>query len=167
MKRIKINLNNCIYQYEENVAKITATFRNKNKIKIFINYTGEIFIKVYRKNDCVNTKNKATYVDIPLLEERFRIVQDVAKTVNTKMDGNFYGYIEGLTVDKDIFSIMLENFSSFEDTREYQGKTIYFYKLAQLLTSDILHVIEIKEQTKVDYSNLVGCADYKIPQVMH
>ena len=53
-----------------------------------------------------------------------------------------------------------------EDTRTYDGKTIYFYKLAQLLTSDILHVIEIKEQRNVNYSNLVGCADYKIPQVM-
>ena len=40
------------------------------------------------------------------------------------------------------------------------------YKLAQLLTSDILHIRELKENIKVDYSHLVGCADYKIPQVM-
>lgn len=105
-------------------------------------------------------------VDIPLLEERYKIVNGIAKIVNGKMSGNFYGYIEGETIDKDIFKIILENFSSFKDTREYQGKTIYFYKLAQLLTSDILHVAETKEQVKVDYSNLVGCADYKIPQVM-
>lgn len=39
-------------------------------------------------------------------------------------------------------------------------------KLAQLLISDILHVIEIKEQKSVNYSVLLGCADYKIPQVM-
>ena len=34
------------------------------------------------------------------------------------------------------------------------------------MTSDILHVIENKEQKEVDYSNLLGCADYKIPRVM-
>ena len=45
-------------------------------------------------------------------------------------------------------------------------KKIYFYKLAQLLTSDILHIRELKENIKVDYSHLVGCSDYKIPQVM-
>jgi hypothetical protein len=105
-------------------------------------------------------------VDLPLLEKRFKIVNGIAKIVNKKMNGNFYDYVKGATVDKDILKILLDNFSNFEDTREYHGKTIYFYKLAQLLTSGILHVIEIKEQSKVDYSNLVGCADYKIPQVM-
>lgn len=105
-------------------------------------------------------------VDMPLLEERFNILNSIVKKVNKTMNGNFYGYIEGIIVDKDIFKELIENFSNFEDTREYQGETIHFYKLAQLLTSDILHVIEIKEKVKVDYSNLVGCADYKIPQVM-
>lgn len=42
----------------------------------------------------------------------------------------------------------------------------YFYKLAQLLTSDILHIKEQKEKIKVNYTHLVGCADYKIPQVL-
>jgi hypothetical protein len=43
---------------------------------------------------------------------------------------------------------------------------ICFYKRAQLLTSDILHVREILENISVDYTHLAGCADYKIPQVM-
>ena len=105
-------------------------------------------------------------VEIPLLEDRYKIVTNIAKTVNKKMNGNFYDYISGMSKDKEIFEVILSNFSSFEDTRTYSGQTIYFYKLAQLLTSDILHVIEIKEQKNVDYSNLIGCADYKIPQVM-
>src|SRR5699024_2460054 len=48
----------------------------------------------------------------------------------------------------------------------YNNQTIYFYKLAQLLTSDILHIREQKEKTEVDYTHLVGCADYKIPQIL-
>ena len=105
-------------------------------------------------------------IEIPLLEERYKIVTNIAKIVNNKMQGDFYEYIKNMNTDKQIFEVILSNFSSFQDTRTYDEKTIYFYKLAQLLTSDILHVIEIKEGIKVDYSNLIGCADYKIPQVM-
>lgn len=103
---------------------------------------------------------------IPLLEERYKIVTNIAKIVNSKMNGNFYNYIKDINKDEEIFNILLNNFKSFEDTRTYQNKKIYFYKLAQLLVSDILHVIEIKENKKVDYSSLLGCADYKIPQVL-
>ena len=104
--------------------------------------------------------------DIPLLEERYKIVTGIAKIVNSKMNGSFYDSIKDMNTDQAVFKTIISNFSSFEDTRTYDGKTIYFYKLAQLLTSDILHVIEIKEQRDVNYSNLLGCADYKIPQVM-
>ena len=48
----------------------------------------------------------------------------------------------------------------------YKKPNWFFYKLAQLLTSDILHIRELKENIKVDYSHLVGCADYKIPQIL-
>lgn len=105
-------------------------------------------------------------VEIPLLEDRFKIVTSIAKKVNENTNGNFYGYIKDMNTDVEIFRTILDNFSSFSDTRTYNGKTIHFYKLAQLLTSDILHVIEIKEQKSIDYSSLIGCADYKIPQVM-
>ncbi len=105
-------------------------------------------------------------IDIPLLEERHKIVSSIAKIVNKKMNGSFYDYIKDMNTDQEIFKTILNNFSNFEDTRTYKGQIVYFYKLAQLLTSDILHVIEIKEQKEVDYSSLLGCADYKIPQVM-
>lgn len=105
-------------------------------------------------------------VDIPLLKERYSIVIGIAKIVNKKMNGSFYDYIKDMNTDQEIFNTILNNFSSFQDTRTYEGRTIYFYKLAQLLTSDILHVIKIKEQKEVDYSNLLGCAYSKIPQVM-
>ncbi len=67
-KRIKINLNNCIHKYEEEIAKITAIFKNKTKIKIFINYNGEIFIKIYESNKCINTRYKIAVMNIPLVK---------------------------------------------------------------------------------------------------
>lgn len=104
--------------------------------------------------------------EIPLLEERFKIIKEVSTIVNKKMQGNFYQYIKHITSDKELFEIIINSFPNFKDERTYNNKIIYFYKLAQLLTSDILHIREEKEQIKVDYTHLVGCADYKIPQVL-
>ena len=133
-------------------------FNGRDSIEVYQqleNMTFEEFKEILKGN-----------VDIPLLEDRYRIVIGIAKIVNTKMNGNFYDTIKDMNTDQEIFNTILNNFSNFQDTRTYKGQTIYFYKLAQLLTSDILHVIEIKEQKDVNYSNLLGCADYKIPQVM-
>ena len=105
-------------------------------------------------------------VEIPLLEERYKTVVDISKIVNEKMNGNFYKFIKDITLDTKLFDIIISNFESFKDERKYDGKTIYFYKLAQLLTSDILHIREKLEGINVDYSNLIGCADYKIPQTL-
>jgi hypothetical protein len=105
-------------------------------------------------------------VDIPLLEERYNNIKNVSCIVNEKMNGNFYESIKNLTVDKDLFEYIITNFDCFIDERKYSGRKIYFYKLAQLLTSDILHMREEIENIHVDYSNLIGCADYKIPQTL-
>ncbi len=105
-------------------------------------------------------------IEIPLFEERYNIIRNVSKVVNENMNGNFYEFIKDVTIDVELFNIIIKYFSNFKDERTYKGNTIYFYKLAQLLTSDILHIRELKENIKVDYSHLVGCADYKIPQVM-
>ncbi len=103
---------------------------------------------------------------IPFLKERYNTILSICNVVNKKMDGNFYNYIKNINRDTELFDIIINNFSDFKDEREYNSKTIYFYKLAQLLTSDILHIKELLNNTKVDYSSLVGCSDYKIPQTL-
>lgn len=105
-------------------------------------------------------------VEIPFLRERYNTVVSISNMVNERMNGNFYNYIKEINNDTELFDIIISNFSDFSDEREYDGKKVYFYKLAQLLTSDILHIKELINSTKVDYSNLVGCADYKIPQTL-
>ena len=121
----------------------------------FSNITKDEFKKILKGN-----------VEIPLFEERYNIIKNVSKIVNEKMNGNFYKFIKNITSDTKLFNVIVSNFPNFKDERTYNKKNIYFYKLAQLLTSDILHIREQKENIKVDYSHLVGCADYKIPQVM-
>ena len=137
---------------------------------IFNMFDGRDSLEVYKQLENMTLEDFKEIlkgnIDIPLLEERYKIASSIAEIVNKKMNGSFYDYIKDMNTDQEIFKTILNNFSGFEDTRTYKGQTVYFYKLAQLLTSDILHVIENKEQKEVDYSNLLGCADYKIPQVM-
>lgn len=138
------------------IALLYAILRYvKEKNADFSEISKEEFAKILKGN-----------VEIPLFEERYKIIRNVSKIVNEKMKGNFYEYIKDITSDIELFDLIIRDFPSFKDERTYNGKTIYFYKLAQLLTSDILHMRELKEGIKLDYSHLVGCSDYKIPQVM-
>ena len=104
-------------------------------------------------------------VEIPLLKERY----DCLTKMNEYLDGigkDFYEEIKDLKDDVSLLDYIINTFSYFNDECDYKNERIYFYKRAQLITSDILHVRKMLEGVEIDYSNLMGCADYKIPQVM-
>lgn len=103
---------------------------------------------------------------IPMLEERYECIQEISHTVTTQMNNNFYEQIKDLDKDEELFQSIIQNFPSFTDKAEYDDKPVYFYKRAQLLTSDILYWKKQKEGKEIINQNLVGCADYKIPQVL-
>ena len=121
---------------------IVKFVRERNSID-FSSITKEEFGEILKGN-----------VEIPLLEERYNIVKNISEIVNDKMNGNFYEFVKNINTDIELFDIIIDNFDSFRDDRLYKGKRVYFYKLAQLLTSDILHLRELKENAKVDYSHL-------------
>ena len=102
-------------------------------------------------------------VEIPLLENRYSRLSMMNKIL---VGRSFFDMVKNMASDSELLEFIVEKFPYFEDISEYKGEKVYFYKLAQLLTSDILHVMELKGGKNVDYSHLVGCADYKIPQVM-
>lgn len=104
-------------------------------------------------------------VEIPLLEDRYNNLVVMNKFLEEE-NSSFYDLIKNFHTDYELFNYLTDNFKYFKDESVYDGRTIYFYKRAQLLTSDILHVREMFENIDVDYSHLAGCADYKIPQVM-
>lgn len=134
---------------------VLLQYVKESKSTDFSSMSKKEFLKILKGN-----------IKIPLFEERFKIIKEVIAIVNDKMQGNFYQYIKDITSDIELFETIIANFPSFKDERLYNKQTIYFYKLAQLLTSDILHIREQKEKIKVNYTHLVGCADYKIPQIL-
>lgn len=104
-------------------------------------------------------------VEIPLLEDRYSNLVQMNQFIK-QQNKSFYELIKDFDKDIQLLEFIINNFKYFEDKSRYKGREIYFYKRAQLLTSDILHVMESVGKKKVDYSHLIGCADYKIPQVM-
>lgn len=149
------------WQIEGDGKKIDGTFGllyvfTKIKSEVghldFTKISYEVFEKYFTGN-----------VKIPLIDERYQVVREFSEVINDKFNGNIYEEIKDMTCDIDLFDFIISNFPGFKDERTYNNKTIYFYKLAQLLTSDILHIREKLENINVDYSHLVGCADYKIP----
>lgn len=102
--------------------------------------------------------------EIPLLDDRYKNLCLMNKYLKGR---NFYDLIKDKTKDTELLIYLIENLPYLEDVSLYKDKNIYFYKRAQLLVSDILHIREYIEKVRVDYSNLMGCADYKIPQVLN
>ena len=93
-------------------------------------------------------------VEISLIEERYNTIIDICNIVNNSMNGNFYRYIFDIKTDVELMNIIVNNFNQYKDERVYTGKTIYFYKLAQLLTSDILHLRKkIKNVNAIDIND--------------
>ena len=104
-------------------------------------------------------------VEIPLLNDRYANLVQMNEILKN-CDKNFSEIVSDMHNDTELFEFIVSHFPYFKDEAEYNNHIIYFYKRAQLLTSDLLHIMESKYGIKTDYSNLIGCADYKIPQVM-
>ncbi len=102
--------------------------------------------------------------EIPLLDDRYKNLC----MMNEYLKGrDFYDLIKDKTKDTELLTYLTQNLPYLEDVSTYKGESIYFYKRAQLMVSDILHLREYIEKVEVDYSHLMGCADYKIPQVLN
>lgn len=134
-------------------AKHNPLFLTPSYLK---NITKEKFEKILHGN-----------TQIPLLEERYQRMRPIGNILLKNKTTSFYQKISSFKTDKELFSYLISTFPFLEDKRTYHGKNIYFYKLAQLMTSDLLQLRVLKENIKIDISNLVGCADYKLPQVIH
>ena len=105
-------------------------------------------------------------VEIPLLEDRWKITKEVASILLERYDGDFVGFVQAAQGNATkLLDLIITNFPSFEDISLYAGKKVYFYKRAQLLVEDIYQTFG--GEGFGNLSNLeefTACADYKLPQ---
>jgi hypothetical protein len=106
--------------------------------------------------------------EIPLIKERFDILQENYKILKNKHSGKFSILIEAC--DYDVLRILpelVDNFSSFRDEVEYKRKKIAFYKRAQILIGDLYCAFGGKKWGNLkNLEKLTMFADYKIPQIL-
>ena len=102
-------------------------------------------------------------IEIPLLDERLRNLNEIGAVVQKKFKGDFRYVVDQSRYDSSrLVDLLVREFSSFEDSAIYRGKEIEFNKRAQLLASDINQTFGKLEQS----DKLTACADYKLPQVL-
>ena len=105
-------------------------------------------------------------VEIPLLEERWNIMRNIATVLVEKYNGDFGKLILGANGDAEkLLESIIAEFNSFEDSALYEGKRIYFYKRAQLLVEDIYQTFGGERYGKlINLDGFTACPDYKLPQ---
>jgi hypothetical protein len=90
--------------------------------KIFISSTGE---------------------SIPLLDDRWRILQECGKILNATFDGKFYNCVkQSENSAKKLLDLIVLNFPSFRDEGIIEGEMVSFYKRAQILVADIWSIFK-------------------------
>lgn len=77
-------------------------------------------------------------IDIPLLEERARILREVGMVVQHRFNSSFTRIVE--SADKSVVKlveVLTSNFPNLQDHTIFKGRQVHFYRRAQILIRDI------------------------------
>ena len=105
---------------------------------------------------------------IPLLEERVKNLRQAGCVLLDRFQGSFIHLLEEAAGSATkLVDLLVKEFSSFNDTANYETKKVYFYKRAQLLVHDLWCTFSGRSWGNfIDLENLTAFADYKLPQVL-
>lgn len=106
--------------------------------------------------------------EIPLLEERWKILREIGLNMTAKFGGKAKNLIaEANGNSQKLLELIVQNFPSFLDTATYKEKEVYFYKRAQLLVADIFQIFNGKNFGALENTDqITACADYKLPLIL-
>jgi len=109
-------------------------------------------------------------VEIPLFQERLRMLRELGKNTLEKYNGSFKKIVEQASGNATkIVELLAKDFPHvFNDVVNYHGHEVKFYKKAQLVPS---HLFNIKKLGLISiplngYNELTAFADYKVPQLL-
>lgn len=106
--------------------------------------------------------------ELQLLGERVEILHQLGQTLLLKYGGMPHLLVESAGKSAvRLVRLLIKDFSSFRDMAEYDEKTIYFYKRAQIFAADLHGAFGGKSWGQfLDMDMLTAFADYKLPQVL-
>ncbi len=109
-------------------------------------------------------------IQIPLFEERLRLLRILGQTVKDKFDESFLNVIRAGKYDAEkIVEVLVKDFPRvFDDSSYFNGHKVRFYKRAQLVPA---HLDELSRQDLIPFQiknidQLTAFADYKVPQLL-
>lgn len=149
--------------YDGSWGMVAALAKAKDKgIPILdFNYLKKITITDF--NSIIEDNSKMV-----LKEKRVETINEVAEKMIEFFNSNAEMLIKRANYDAiALQELILSQFSSFSDTADYNSKTVYFNKRAQLLTADLNYILEINGQNSLtNIDKITACADYKIPFIL-
>nr|BAL58681.1 hypothetical conserved protein [Candidatus Acetothermum autotrophicum] len=106
--------------------------------------------------------------EIPLLDERVEILRECGAALQSRYDGQASKLVE--RAERSVVrlvDLLAQDFSSFRDEASYRGRTVYFYKRAQIFCADLYGAFGGRSWGEFsDIDELTAFADYKVPQVL-
>jgi Potential Queuosine, Q, salvage protein family len=129
-------------------------------------FTGEYLASVTKKE--LQQVFSGT-IEMPLLEERARIFNEVGNVLINRYDGSFHNFVRDCSPKlyangNGILERLTAEFPRFQDVSNYMGSEIQIYKLAQLgIWGMHLSLMPRKAWALEDASMLTAFADYIVP----
>ncbi|MDW8031538.1 MAG: queuosine salvage family protein [Candidatus Bipolaricaulota bacterium] len=106
--------------------------------------------------------------EIPLLDERAQILREAGTVLQEKYNGQAAKLVEHAERSAvRLVELLARDFPSFRDEAVYRGRTVYFYKRAQIFCADLYGAFGGQRWGEFsDIDKLTAFADYKVPQVL-
>lgn len=104
--------------------------------------------------------------ELLLMDERLAIIRENYGILADKYEGSVLKLIEAADTDADkLVELLLDEFTTFRDTAEFEGETVYLLKRPQIFCSD-LYFTGLPELKLKNLEHLTIFADYKLPQLL-
>jgi hypothetical protein len=103
--------------------------------------------------------------ELQSLDERARIWRDVGATLVERYDGRFSNVFHAAGSCGEFLDVLTRDFPRFDDTADYDGETVRFWKLAQLSVW-ILQATLAGGTGFDDLARLTAFADYIVPAAL-
>ncbi len=105
---------------------------------------------------------------LQLMGERLQALRELGTYLVTKWKASPAQLLEACSGSAiSLVHKLAANLQSFRDIAKYKGKTVYFYKRAQILAADIYAAFQGRGWGEFrDMDRLTAFADYKLPQVL-
>ncbi|KAI8056093.1 hypothetical protein BDF22DRAFT_673763 [Syncephalis plumigaleata] len=103
---------------------------------------------------------------ISLPHERVRVLREAGQVLMKQYNGSFVNCVKAANKHASkLLDIIVQDFTVFRDECQFRGRSVQFYKRAQILIADIWACFDgngIGEFVDIDYITMF--ADYRVPQ---